>query len=147
MLFRVPLALPRAAPFRADDARDGFRSDFDALFAAGRPAALLFSVFGRFTAFADDGFAGRAVLFFAGSAFGRGAGSAAGGATRAVFAAAGGAAAAAGAPAGAGGFFGRPLRRAAFPAASIASNAAFASAISWECGDVRSRCTRSFSAW
>ncbi|HEX6060402.1 MAG TPA: hypothetical protein VFZ11_15435 [Gemmatimonadaceae bacterium] len=108
-----------------------------ALFDAGRLVVALFTPFPPpFSA--DTDAAGRGALFFAGSAFGR-----AGSAARGGFGAGG---AGAEAPAAAGVLFGRPLRRAALPAASIASNAAFASAISCEWGEVRSRCARSFSA-
>ncbi len=108
-----------------------------------------FAAFTGFAALTAGDFAAGSELFFAGWAFTpslRSGTGRSGSGARAVFATVTGAAA--GVPlAGAGGFFGRPLRRAALPAASIASNAAFASAISCECGDVRSRATRSFSAW
>jgi hypothetical protein len=102
------------------------------------------------------------VAAFGGAAFGRAAsdlgravstfGRAAGSGGRAAFAAGAGTATAPGADAAdaagaAGVLFGRPLRRAALPAASIASKASFASAIRAACGDVRSRRARSFSAW
>ena len=153
---REPPAAERAEPFRADDAGEAFRTE-PAGFEADRFAGARFTGLADFVPFAAGDFAAGSALFFAGSGFAislrTGAGftssafaRAAGSGARAVFAAAAGTAGAA--PlAGAGGFFGRPLRRAAFPAASIASNAAFASAMSWACGEVRSRCTRSFSAW
>jgi hypothetical protein len=127
---RVP---ERAALFFGD-----FPDAPAALFDAGRFVAALFAPFALpFSGDADA--AGRAGAFFAGSALGR-----AGSAARGGFGAGAGVAEA---PVAAGVLFGRPLRRAALPAASIASNAAFASAISCEWGDVRSRCARSFSAW